>query len=85
MSDQAEAPPRATAQDHHRDRADKQRRLAENAWCVAARSAHLVLAELHEQAAKAQEDDWRPAHFQRERTAWAPLAPRRGDTLLEGY
>ena len=79
MSDHSERLRRIADYTHHRERAEDERRLAANAWCVAAR------AELHEVAARERAEDWRPAHYQRERTPWAPLRPRRGETLLESF
>jgi len=83
MSDHAERLRRISDYTHHLERAGEERRLAAQAWCVAARAAHVALAELHEVAARERADDWRPASYQRERTPWAPLRPRRGDRMLE--
>lgn len=85
MSDHSERLRRMSEYTHHLERAGKERRLAERAWCVAARAAHTALAELHENAAQERAEGWRPAPYQRERSPWAPLRPRRGDRLLEGY
>ena len=82
MSDHSERLQRISDYTHHLERAGGERRLAANAWCVAARAAHLALAQLHEAAAGECADDWRPASYQRELTAWAPLEPRRGETML---
>jgi hypothetical protein len=85
MSDHSERLRRISDYAHHLERAGHERRLAGQAWCVAARAAHLALAELHELAARERADDWRPASYQRERTPWSPLRPRRGDALLESF
>lgn len=85
MSDHSERLRRISDYSHHLERAERERRSAANAWCVAARAAHIALAELHELAARERAEDWRPAPYQRARTPWAPLRPRRGETLLEGF
>lgn len=85
MSDHSERLRRISDYTHHLERAADERRLADQAWCIAARAAHIALAELHEVAARERAEDWRPAPYQRERTAWAPLQPRRGDRLLESF
>jgi hypothetical protein len=85
MSEHSERLRRISDYSHHLERAADERRLASEAWCVAARAAHLALADLHEVAARERAEDWRPAPYQRERTPWAPLRPRRGETLLESF
>ena len=85
MSDHSERLRRISDYSHHLERAANERRLASVAWCIAARAAHLALAELHELAARERAEDWRPAEFQRERTPFAPLRPRRGEAMLESF
>ena len=84
MSDHSERLRRISDYSHHLERANNERRLAGDAWCVAARAAHLALAELHELAARERADDWRPASYQREHKPWEPMRVRRGETVLEG-
>lgn len=85
MSEHSERLRRITDYAHHLERAAHERRLASEAWCTAARVAHLALAELHEAAATERAEDWRPAPYQRKRTGWSPLKVRRGETLLESF
>jgi hypothetical protein len=85
VSDHSERLRRISDYAYHLERAAHERRLAGAAWCVAARTAHLALAELHEAAASERADDWRPAPYQRKRTGWSPLRVRRGETLLESF
>ena len=82
MSDHSERLRRISDYTHHLERAGDERRRAGDAWCIAARAAHLALAELHELAARDRAADWRPASYQRELTGWSPLRPRRGETML---
>ena len=83
MSDHFERLQRISDYAHHLERASDERGLAAGSTCLAARLAHLALAELHEVAARERAQDWRPASFQREPQPWTPLRVRQGATMLE--
>ena len=85
MSDHSERLQRISDYAHHLERAGDERRLAAGSTCLAARLAHLALAELHEIAARERAEDWRPASFQRERTPWTPLRPGQQQAMIESF